>query len=205
MREVEMRLRFWGNRALFASALMMALTAAACGSRGPLDVDVVQPVASPSNDAGSNNPINVVDASGPENPAPVDSGPQGQADARALVEAGLLTCGTCVAQQCGTQIFTCIQDTTCRTELQCIATTCLAGDAGGGGGTGNLGCFTKCAGGVAGLATLLPIITCITQQCGPDCGGALGGVPGLGGMPIEVPEASGPEMFSRFPELFTAR
>jgi hypothetical protein len=209
-----MRDRFTRRSVSRAAALaLFGAAVVACGVRGPLDSDVIQEVAS---DGGGNpGPGPSVDSGGggeDANPgvdasAPVDATPAVDAPH----EASLINCGTCVAQSCGTQIVSCLTNTTCAAALQCIATTCLAGaDGGGGGGLGNLGCFTNCAGGnPANLAGLLGIIQCITTSCGSDCGSVLGGLGGLGGfggrtIPNVSPNA-GQVIFSEFPEICGSR
>jgi hypothetical protein len=197
-----------------AALSFLAALAVACGSRGPLDVDVIEvPGNGNGNDAGG-TPTTQADAGGGDDTQADASAPTDAASAvDAPHEAGLINCGTCVAQNCGSKIVTCLTDPTCSKELQCIATTCLAGadggGGGGGGGLGNLGCFTNCAGGnVASLAGLLGIVQCITTSCGADCGGVLGGlggIPGLGGGGFNEQRPMDPNagrvLFSAYPEI----
>jgi predicted small lipoprotein YifL len=142
------------------------IAVAACGSRGPLDLDVgaVDVDASATVDASDAN-VDAIAVDAPEDQA-VETGPDGNP---------LVNCGQCLAQMCGQQILACLTDTTCRTTLQCVAQMCL----GGGGGGLDPQCALSCAGGDPGkLGGLLALFTCVTQKCGPDCTSALGGLGG---------------------------
>jgi hypothetical protein len=119
----------------------------------------------------------------------------------------LIQCGTCVTQQCGTDVLTCLTDPACQTILQCVGTTCL-----GGGGGFDPSCLLTCSGsGGTGVGEALGIFQCITGSCGNACGGLLGGLGGLGGgIPDPAPpspqrRAAGraifDEAFSEWPEL----
>jgi hypothetical protein len=143
------------------------LAIAACGSRGPLDLDVIEVAADASTavDAG----VDVAaDTAADVHEASVDAAP----------EASLVNCGQCVAQTCGQQILQCVTDTNCRTILQCVGQMCL----GGGGGGLNPQCALGCAGGdFTKLGGVIGLFTCVTMSCGADCAGALGGLTGGGG------------------------
>jgi predicted small lipoprotein YifL len=191
----------------FAAAAAVCL--AACGSRGPLDVAVVESSpATGGDDAGATVDANVVDAASLADATAVDAAPP---PVDAAPEASLINCGACVAQSCGTQIVTCLTNTSCRSTLQCFATACLAGGTGSGSIPG--ACLLQCAdGGTSTIVQLLPILTCITQSCGSSCGSALGGLGGSGGGSGGIveqiatePGASGREMFSAFPEVCGGR
>jgi len=165
MKDPSLRRRFIAS--LFACGLG-ALAVAACGSRGPLDLDVgaIDVDASATVDASDAN-ADVAISDAPAD-APVETGPDGNP---------LVNCGQCLAQQCGQQILMCLTDTTCRTTLQCVAQMCL----GGGGGGLNPQCALGCAGGDPGkLGGILALFTCVTQKCGADCTSALGGLGGGG-------------------------
>ena len=140
---------------------------AACGARGPLDDDPVLD-ASAAADVMAADVSTDLDAS----PPPVD------ARAEAASEGGtLIECGTCLVGQCGAGILTCVQATACRTTLQCVTTTCLAG------GAPDTACLFKCASGDPTAALeLFQIFQCVTGKCGGDCSSVLGGLlGGLGG------------------------
>jgi predicted small lipoprotein YifL len=206
--------------AFVASFLALAAASvAACGSRGPLDVDVVYVVADAASDGTSPTPT--LDAG--HDTASADATPDVHADAPsdAPHEAGLINCGSCVAQTCGQSIVQCLTDAKCRATLTCVTQKCLGGGGGGGGGGGfDPSCLFTCANGDASsLATLVKVFTCVTQKCGPDCGNVLGGLGGLGGggggggggrgggnSPAPgngSPAPNGREIFSHYPELMT--
>jgi hypothetical protein len=193
-------------------AFFLAAVTGACGSRGPLDDDIIL-----ITDSGAAD-VAIVDANVPDVTPIVDAG-------KPVVDAGtgLIQCGTCVAQTCGTDVTTCLTDPSCQTILTCVATTCFAlggggGEGGGGGGGGlNPSCLLTCTGsGGAGVGEALGIFQCITGSCGSPCGGLLGGLGGLGGggIPDPAPPSAGfaqktveerraifEEAFSAFPEL----
>jgi hypothetical protein len=130
-----------------------------------------------------------------------------------------------VATTCGQDIVQCLTDTACRGVLTCVAQTCLAGGGGGGAGGLDPSCLLTCANGdTSAIATLIGIFTCVTQKCGSDCGGVLGGLGGLGGggfpggggnihiprgapqdTPAERAPTRGERIFSAYPELFSGR
>jgi hypothetical protein len=91
-----------------------------------------------------------------------------------LLDSGIVDCGICVFSSCGTDFLTCLQDTSCATSLQCVATTCLTG------GSLDPACLLGCAGGSS--ATLLSLVTCVAGTCGSTCLSALGGLGGGGGI-----------------------
>jgi hypothetical protein len=155
------------RRASFAGAFFVAVLTAACGARGPLDIVVVE--EQPPPDAGADVASSV--------DAPPDSPQVGPPVGLPGLDSGLVTCGMCLAQNCGSEIGMCISTPSCQSTLQCVATTCLAG-----GSANLLGCVTtQCAGdaGLAALTSLFPLFQCI-MGC-PTCGSALGGLLGGGG------------------------
>jgi hypothetical protein len=189
---------------LASIAFFLAAALGACGSRGPLDDDII--LVSPDSgviDSGGTDAISVVDSAPPVDaaPPPVDAG------------TGLIQCGTCVASQCGTDVTTCLTDPACTAIIQCVGTTCLGGLGGGGGGGGGIdpSCFLTCASsGGSGAGEALGIFQCITGDCGQACGGLLGGLGG-GGFPDPAPppvhqtaaerRAIFADAFSAWPEL----
>ncbi len=171
-----------------------------CGSRGPLD-EATNVVV----DAGPEAEAELIDAA-VEAETPVHDGGR---------EGGPVACGVCVLTTCGDQILACIQSDSCRAVFQCVATTCLGGNGGGGL---NPACLFQCAGeDPAGALAVLGVFQCITGECGADCGSVLGGLGGLpgsggnggkggnggnGGKGKEMPDGIR-EIFSPWPELFT--
>ncbi|MDB4944971.1 MAG: hypothetical protein JWP97_4505 [Labilithrix sp.] len=154
----------------------------ACGSRGPLDddgpvVSTLDSGALPADAADAGELPS--DAATPEDGAGHDGGgpdggkTDGGHDAGA--EGGtIVDCGSCLVGSCGTQILACVQSPSCRTTLQCVASTCLSG------GTPNLGCVLGCAAGdLAGALQIFQVFQCATGTCGSDCGAVLGSL--LGG------------------------
>jgi predicted small lipoprotein YifL len=163
------RPRVAGTRPPRAIALWLAIFAGvslgACGSRGPLDIEIVQGTA---DDAGVDATPPLADAA--DDVATVDAAP-----VDAGHEASLVDCGTCLAQQCGQQILKCVQATTCRTTLQCAVQQCFAA------GNTSPNCLLQCTNGnPAGLIPLIGIVTCVTNKCGADCTSVLGGLGGGG-------------------------
>ncbi|MGH7327349.1 MAG: hypothetical protein ACREJX_03260 [Polyangiaceae bacterium] len=148
-------------------ALVPVATFVACGSRGPLDDDITPIVV----DSG------VADVVAVDQDAPVvDSGPP---DTGFDAGQGPIQCAQCVGQTCGTDIATCLQDTSCRDVFQCVITTCIGG---GGGGGIDPSCLTGCTGGGGpGVGEALGVFQCITNDCGNPCGCLLGGLGGFGG------------------------
>lgn len=147
-------------------AAVIAAAVTACGSRGPLDIEVV---AASDADGG-------VDAT---TDATSDAAsPDARSDARPGSDGGsIVNCGACVAQSCGAQFFQCLQSPACRTTFQCVLQDCLTG------GAPNASCVLKCAGSdPTGVVQVLRIFTCVTQSCGDDCSSLLGGLGG-GGLP----------------------
>ncbi len=154
---------------------------AACGSRGPLD----DFPTTTSLDAGTDALVSVDSGSGEDSAPP-------SVDAAVDAGSGLVQCGTCVAQQCGTDVAACLGDSACRDVIQCVTTTCLGlgGTGGGGGGGGGIDptCLLGCSsGGGAGVGEALGVFQCLTSDCGTACGGLLGGLGGLGGFPMPAP------------------
>ncbi len=180
-------------------AALAAVVVAGCGSRGPLDSEGT------AVDAGMEA---TVEADIPD--VTPDRGPP---DAGVDAPPGPLDCATCVGQQCGPLILTCLLDTSCRTILQCAAQKCFGG-AGGGGGGGAGGvdpvCLLQCASGQGkGAGEALQVVQCLTQTCSDKCGGILGGLGGFGGqggpggMPgdEEAHREALRQIFSPWPEL----
>lgn len=186
----------------------VALAAPACGSRGPLDDGVIVVAAADAAPEADLSDAGPAEDAAPE-AAAVDAGR----------EAGILDCGICLVQQCQQPIVSCIGSTDCRAAFQCVIQTCLSG-GGGLDPTCLLGCASKSS---QGALQVLQIFTCVTQQCGPDCGALLGGLGGLGGgggggggrggggggggggaggLQSRPPIA---EAFSRWPELFSSQ
>ncbi len=160
------------RRASFAVAISVAFVTAACGARGPLDIVVVEEQP-PGADAGADVSSSV--------DAAIDATPDvPQVGLPGFDAGGLASCGTCLVQNCGSQIGSCIANPSCESTIQCVATMCLAG----GGGTANLlGCVTtQCAGegGLESLTSILGLFQCVTGNC-PSCTSALGGLLGGGG------------------------
>ncbi len=167
----------------------------ACGSRGPLDIEVIEY----NGDAGAT--VDGADLDGAGGDAL-----NGDAKSDAVGDAGpdgnpLINCGQCVAQNCGQQVIACVTDPSCRTTLQCVIQMCL-----GGTGGVNVQCALMCGGGDIGkLGPILGVFTCITGKCGADCASALGGLGGGGGRDAgrRQPPRHGDTnpMFSAWPEL----
>ena len=195
------------------SPLVSALTGAAafatfltaCGSRGPLDIDVINVTEN-----GDGGPGTMLDGAVDASPLDASAHDSATTDATPRKEAGLIDCGLCLAQQCGAPILKCIQNTACRTTFQCAAMKCLQG------GSPDLPCLLQCANGdPAGIAQLIGIFQCVAGKCGSDCTSLLGGLGGLGGGGggrdagrRSLPDPSGDvrreviaESFSRWPEL----
>jgi hypothetical protein len=152
---------------LFGSSAL-GLLVAACGARGPLDDDA--PL-----DAGAGADAAVVNAADATPDVPDASAADAKPEGGSIIE-----CGTCLIGQCSKDILGCVQDTACRTTLQCVATDCLSS------GSPDPACLFKCASGdTKGALKIFTIFTCVTSTCGPDCGsvlsGLLGGLGGLGG------------------------
>lgn len=148
-----------------ALASFVAITVA-CGSRGPLDDDGPIDAATGAVDALPGDTAPIIDAAPPPKDGPSDSREGGT----------IIECGSCLIGQCGADILKCVQATGCRTTLQCVATTCLAG------GNPDPACLFKCAAGdVSGALQIFQIFQCVTGKCGADCGSVLGGLLGGGG------------------------
>jgi hypothetical protein len=151
------------RRASFAVAFSVSVVTAACGARGPLDVVVVEEQRDAAADVSAS-----VDA-------PVEAPQTGLPGFDA---GGLVSCGTCLAQNCQSQIVGCISTPSCQSTIQCVVTMCL-----GGGSANLLGCVAgQCAGdgGFQSLASLIGLFQCVSSNC-PTCGMALGGLLGGGG------------------------
>ena len=184
---------------LFAACA--ALVASACGSRGPLDINVVDW------DAGTSGALDgsvEVDGAIQRDGAPSDDGAS-KGDARA--DSGLppvVNCGACIAQNCGQQIFACLADVACRATFQCVVTKCLNGGGGGGGGPDPQCLFTCSGSDPQGAVQVLRVFTCILNKCGADCqsvlgGGGGGGTGGRDAGRMQRPPAC--EAFTPWPEI----
>lgn len=107
-----------------------------------------------------------------------DSGPVGE-------------CVGCLQENCNDAINKCYNNKKCVDGIQCAVTSCFAGgalDGGGSGGNGmNFQCLLGCFGGdPMAVLSAMQAFQCITQTCGDSCGGGIlgdGGFPfgGLGG------------------------
>jgi hypothetical protein len=152
-------------RAIFLG-LVAFIPLAACGSRGPLDVEIVEATEADAAvvDAVVAPAVDASDAAQAHD-APIDAGH----------EATLVDCGQCLSQKCGAVFIECIQSAPCRATFQCVAQKCVSG------GTPDPSCITKCANDPKSIGTVLAVITCVTSKCGPDCTSVLGGLGGLGG------------------------
>jgi hypothetical protein len=148
------------------SVLALGTTIAACGSRGPLDIEIIE---APS-DGGRD--VVLVDADA--NAADAQDASHDVADARP--EASFVDCSACLAQRCGGPILVCLQNMACRTTFQCAVQNCATG------GSPDPACFFQCGqSDPQGLSAALGVFTCVTGKCGPDCTSVLGGLLGGGG------------------------
>lgn len=136
---------------------------AACGSRGPLDINGVD-YAKP--DTGMIPDTGIVDT------GIVDTGIDTGVEDAGREGGSLVNCGQCVAQKCSMQFLQCFQSQPCRDALQCAVQNC----AGGMNGFDPQCLFSKCSKYFQGFQQLLPVVTCVAQNCGPDCLGVLGGM-----------------------------
>ncbi len=170
------------RRFVVGTSLAGVALVCACGSRGPLDVTIVE--EGPAPDAATDASI---DARAEASHDASDGGGDVSTDARvdALEAAAdtsmpfdggpLVNCGICLAQSCGSQLLTCITSSGCTTALQCVASMCLTG------GTPNLQCFAGCTNGDQTTEMqLLALLGCVIGSC-PGCTSALSGLGGLGG------------------------
>jgi predicted small lipoprotein YifL len=146
-------------------ALGPLVTIAACGSRGPLDITIIE-----VGDGGADVDA-TFDAS--EDADATADARDGAADAPR--EATIVDCGRCLAQQCNQQILQCVQNPTCQQTFQCAVQQCFAG------GNASPSCLFQCANDPQGTAGVLRILTCVTGKCGPDCTSVLALLGGLGG------------------------
>ncbi len=152
-------------------ALVAAITAAACGSRGPLDDTPYGSASDASTGDGSTTPT----------PIPVPLPSDGGADGRIGPDLPpIVDCGLCLATECGQPILACVTNPTCQQAFQCVLATC--------GASLDPACILGCAKtSPAGALQLLSIFQCVTGKCGPDCGEVLGqlggGLPGFPGTP----------------------
>lgn len=146
--------------------VLVGLLAASCGSRGPLD-------DTPLGDAS------VADA--PVEPPVADATPEASSASpgNALSDAGgILGCGLCLFNTCGSDLQACFEDEGCRGIFQCVLTECAGGDGGGGGLTS--ACAVRCAGSDPLAAIqLFGLFQCVTGECGSKCESGLGGLGAL--------------------------
>lgn len=143
----------------FVVACVPLIVIAACGSRGPLDINGVDykpdsGIADASIDTGIDTGVDT---------GVVDAGRDG---------TSLVNCGQCVTQKCASQFLACFQSMACRDALQCAVMNC----AGGMNGFDPQCLLQKCSKFLSGFGQLLPVVTCVTQNCGQDCLGVLGGM-----------------------------
>lgn len=148
------------RRSLFLPASFVVLVIAACGSRGPLDINGID-YDHPDTGVVTDGGVMMADT-GPDVAPPGDAGREGS----------LINCGTCIAQKCGAQLLACFQSMPCRGALQCAVQNC----AGGMNGFDLQCMLSKCSMYLQGFAQLLPVATCVATNCGQDCLGALGGM-----------------------------
>ncbi len=153
------------RRTACAAVLIGASLVAGCGARGPLDIVVVEAQLDAAVDVTPG-----VDAQ-----APVDAPVTEAAGPAGFDAGGLVNCGACLAQQCGSQVFSCLTASACQTTLQCAVTMCISG------GAPNIGCVLQCANGdMQALGQLTGLFGCVTSNCS-QCIGALGALGGGGG------------------------
>jgi hypothetical protein len=156
--------------------LVLALLGAiACGSRGPLDIDIVAPDASAGTGIDAAADVTSQDA-----PSEAAAETGGGRDGAIPFDSGIpaINCVVCIGQTCGNQLGQCALDTGCRTVLQCVITTCA------GGGTGGVDpqCVLNCGqSDPNALVQVFQILQCIVQSCGADCASVLSGLGGGGG------------------------
>jgi hypothetical protein len=160
-------------RAVGVAVCLALVFAAACGSRGPLDIGLIYGADGGDGSIADAAPdVANADASS-DSPA---GDAAGDAAGDGAVDAGPLACAACIAQNCGADVLGCVTSTTCRTALTCVAQKCLNG--------GNLDpqCLGMCTNNdPMQLAQLFAIFQCVITSCGPQCAGALGGLGGGGG------------------------
>jgi predicted small lipoprotein YifL len=156
------------TRAAVLASLLVAAAFVACGSRGPLDFEVVYDTPDTSTVDVSADATATTDAKSDARPdAAGETGP----NLPPIVE-----CGACLVQSCGQQILACFQSPSCREVFSCVTQNCLAG------GAPDPSCLFKCAqSDPQGGVEVLRIFQCVTQKCGDDCAGLLGGLGGGGG------------------------
>jgi hypothetical protein len=168
------RFRSFSRSRFFALPIAIGALLVACGARGPLDVEVIDvyPDAGPTVDSS-------IDATDSASEAATDAGTDGQGDDGADGTGNpVVDCVTCVGQMCGSDLVSCLTNTDCRADVQCIVQMCLTGGTGGV----DFQCIGNCtssdpaAGGQA-----ITAFTCILTGCGAQCTSLLGGLGGLGG------------------------
>ena len=150
----------------FALGTASLTLVAACGSRGPLDIDVIEIVADAAPaDVGT---------------IPLDAGADVPGDTAPDTHApSLANCGMCLAQQCGSSIVSCVQDPACTAVFQCAGQKCFAS------GNTSTQCLFQCASDPGAASDVLLIVGCVQNKCGTDCttvlGALAGGLGGFGG------------------------
>lgn len=162
------------------AALLAAAALAACGSRGPLDVVIVE--EGPLEGGADVSVVEAAAGGGDASDAAntVEAGNDGGGPLNGFDGGPLFNCGSCIVQSCGQQFLTCITNTQCATALQCVFTTCLASL--GSGGIPDPSCFATCANGDPTVTGQLSgAILCVVSSCGSQCAGAIGSLGGLGG------------------------
>ncbi len=164
--------------AVVCIALGLSSVVAACGSRGPLDIQVVEAVS--STDSGSNADV------------ALDGTNEGAADARddareAGRDATVVDCVVCLGQQCGPSVVQCLQSQACQTTFQCAVQKCFTT------GNPNPSCLAQCANDPQGAAQALRVIQCVTNKCGKDCTSLIGVLGGGGGGGRDAGRRASPE------------
>jgi hypothetical protein len=161
--------RFLSLVSLIATGSFVCL---ACGSRGPLDEPEyvpIEPDGGGASDATNMDALGATDATDAAMMTPVDAG----RDANNPID-----CAVCIGQSCSNQIIGCVTSAPCLNTLQCVFGQCLSS------GQVNPTCALGCSGegGASGILSVLAILECVTQSCGPDCDSLLAGLgSGLGG------------------------
>jgi hypothetical protein len=83
-------------------------------------------------------------------------------------------CATCLSDQCGMQINTCVNDMRCRDGFACALQNCIGAREGGTPDGGlDFACINTCfMGNFAAIGEALAAFGCITRQCGGMCIGS---------------------------------
>jgi len=148
--------------AIGASLLSAPIAIVSCGSRGPLETNLV---AGPDAGDDSNAEASSADRTG-------DAGGDGTDGADgAGAEAGLVDCVECIGTKCGNAIVTCFASATCGPALECTISVCLPH------GVPDLGCIDTCTkDNQQTLQELNVIYTCVETACGLQCASAVAGM-----------------------------